>query len=283
MAFLKIFRKKPRKGVVKRKVRRAKKRVKKRKPLRPKTVRKRKVVRKRKPKVKKIRKPIKLKLVKKIKPKVKIKPIEKLEDEKAYEILKRFRVTLPPYRFCKNEDELTDALKRIGFPCVMKVSGDIVHKTNVNGVRLNIKNIDEAKKTFHELIKIKGCKKVLVQKMITEGYELIVGAKKDPQFGRIVAFGAGGIFTELLKDISFRICPLNRIDAEGMVKEVKFSDVITRGFRNQKPADINSIVKVILSVSRIIEKNPKIKELDINPLFATSTKAIAADIRIILE
>jgi len=279
MAFLKMFSKKSKKRTAKRKVRKPKKRVKKRKTVRPKKVRKRKVVRK--PKVRRKVKIIR-KSVKKIKP-VKIEAIEKLDDEKAYDILKRFRITLPPYRFCKNEDQLTDALKRIGFPCVMKVSGDIVHKTNVNGVRLNIKNIDEAKKTFHELIKIKGCKKVLVQKMITEGYELIVGGKKDPQFGRIIAFGAGGIFTELLKDVSFRISPLNRIDAQEMVKEVKFSDVITRGFRNQKPADINSIVNVILSVSRIIEKNPKIKELDINPLFATSTKAIATDVRIILE
>jgi len=279
MAFLKMFSKKSKKRTAKRKVRKPKKRVKKRKTVRPKKVRKRKVVRK--PKVRRKVKIIR-KSVKKIKP-VKIEAIEKLDDEKAYDILKRFRITLPPYRFCKNEDQLTDALKRIGFPCVMKVSGDIVHKTNVNGVRLNIKNIDEAKKTFHELIKIKGCKKVLVQKMITEGYELIVGGKRDPQFGRIIAFGAGGIFTELLKDVSFRISPLNRIDAQEMVKEVKFSDVITRGFRNQKPADINSIVNVILSVSRIIEKNPKIKELDINPLFATSTKAIATDVRIILE
>jgi len=236
----------------------------------------------------------KAKPLKKFKPKIKKKPkkiikpevkpiIEKMSDEKAYDVLKRFRIPTASYSFCKNEKELSLKLKKIGFPCVMKVSDGITHKTEVNGVRLNIRSEDEAKKNFNELIKIKGCKKVLIQKMIIEGYEIIVGGKKDPQFGRVVALGAGGIFTEFLKDVSFRVCPLSRNDAEEMLKEVKFSDLILKGFRGQKPADANSIIEVMLSVSRIMEKNPKIKELDINPLFATPTKAIATDVRIILE
>lgn len=241
------------------------------------------------------KKPIK-KVVKihKIKPKIKVvikeKKIktshiafQKMEDEKAYDLLKKYRIEVPPYAFCKNEKELLISLKKTGFPCVMKVSGNIVHKTEVNGIRLNIKTLDEAKKAFYELIKINGCNKVLVQKMITEGYEIIVGGKKDQQFGRIVALGSGGIFTEFLKDVSFRVSPLSRYDAESMLKEVKFSDLILKGFRGQKPANSDSIIDTILSVSRIMENNPQIKELDINPLFATSTKAIATDVRIILE
>jgi len=229
-----------------------------------------------KKKIKKVVKPIKKPIVQEIK-------IEKMPDEKAYEILKRYKIPLPNYAFCKNENELKIALKKTGFPCVLKVSGDVVHKTNVNGVKLNIKSEEEALKAFNELMKIKGCKKVLVQSMITEGYELIVGGKKDPQFNRVVALGAGGIFTEFLKDVSFRVCPLSRSDAEEMLKEVKFSDLILKGFRGQKPADANSIIEVILSVSKIMENMPEIKELDINPLFATPTKAIAADVRIILD
>lgn len=208
---------------------------------------------------------------------------KKMTDENAYEILKRYRIPLPEYAFCKKEEELKNALKKIGFPCVMKVSGDIIHKTNVNGVRLNIKSEEEAVKTFQELMKIKGCNKVFVQKMITEGYEIIVGGKKDPQFRCVVALGAGGVFTEFLKDVSFRVCPVSRSDAEEMLREVKFSDLILKGFRGQKPADSNSIIDVILSVSKIMENNPQIKELDINPLFAMPEKAIAADVRIILE
>jgi len=235
-----------------------------------------------KPKKHLVKKVTKLKVKKPIKKEVKIE-FKKLPDEKAYKMLRRYKIPLPDYAFCKKEEELKTAFKKIGFPCVMKVSGDIIHKTNVNGVRLNIKTEDEAIKTFKELIKIKGCKKVLVQKMITEGYEIIVGGKKDPQFNRVVALGAGGIFTEFLKDVSFRVCPLSRSDAEEMLKEVKFSDLILKGFRGQKPADANSIIDVILSVSKIMENNPQIKELDINPLFAMQTKALAADVRIILE
>lgn len=208
---------------------------------------------------------------------------KKMPDEKAYDLLKRYRIPLPEYAFCKKEEELKVALKKIGFPCVMKVSGDIVHKTNVNGVRLNINSEGEALFAFKELMKIKGCEKVLVQKMLTEGYEVIVGGKKDPQFNKIIALGAGGILTEFIKDVSFRISPLSREDAEQMLKEVKFSDLILKGFRGQKPADSNSIIEVILSVSKMMESNPQIKELDINPLFATPTKAVAVDVRIILE
>jgi acyl-CoA synthetase (NDP forming) len=225
---------------------------------------------------------VKPKIKKEIKKEVKLE-FKKMPDINAYEILKKYKIPLPEYAFCKKEEELKIALKKVGFPCVMKVSGNIIHKTNVNGVRLNIRSEDEAIKTFQELMKIKGCDRVLIQKMITEGYEIIVGGKKDPQFNRVVALGAGGIFTEFLKDVSFRVCPVSRSDAEEMLKEVKFSDLILKGFRGQKPADANSIIEVILAVSRIMENNPQIKELDINPLFAMPTKALAADIRIILD
>ncbi len=211
------------------------------------------------------------------------KAINKMPDEKAFELLKKHRIKLPKYAFCKNEKQLEVALKKVGFPCVMKVSNGIIHKTEVKGVKLNIVDEKEAKKVFKKLIKIKGCKKVLVQEMIKEGYEIIVGAKKDLQFGRIVVLGAGGIFTEILKDVTFRICPITREDAEKMLKEVKFSNLLLKGFRGKKPANPEAIVDVILAVSRIITKYKKIKELDINPLIATEKSAIAADVRIILE
>lgn len=207
----------------------------------------------------------------------------KMSDEKAYELLKRYRVQVPESAFCKTEDDVREALKKIGFPCAMKVSGNVLHKTNVSGVKLNISTEDEALSSFRELIKIKGTDKILVQKMIREGYELIVGGKKDPQFKSVVALGAGGILTEVMKDVSFRIAPLSRQDAEEMLREVKFSDLIMKGFRGQKPADANAIIDVILAVSKMLESNPQIKELDINPLFASSSGAVAADVRIVLE
>ena len=257
-------------------------------------------IKKSKPKARKIKKARtrKMKVVKR-KPKVRIKKVlkktvkaakkekkplfNKMSDEKAFSILKRYRINVPAYAFCKDERELTASLKKIGFPCVMKVSGDIIHKTEVNGVRKGVSSEEDALKNFNELMKIKGCDKVLVQKMVKEGYELIIGGKKDPQFNRVVALGAGGIFTDFLKDVSFRIVPLSKRDAEEMLNDVKFSDIVLKGFRGQKPANKDSIVDAIISVSRIMEKYPNIKELDINPLFATPTKALATDVRIILE
>jgi acyl-CoA synthetase (NDP forming) len=271
-------RKKKRPKKVKRKV---KKKIKSVRKVRPKP---KKMVKKKLKKVKRVKRKVKTRKVKKVKkPKI-IKPsFKKMPDEKAFDILKRYRIKVPDYAFCKNEKQLEKALKKVGFPCVMKVSGDILHKTEVNGVRNNIDNEEEAKKNFNELIKIKGSEKVLVQGMVEEGYEIIVGGKKDPQFDRVVALGAGGIFTEFLKDVSFRIVPISKSDAREMLTEVKFSDLILKGFRGQKPADADSIVNTILAVSKIMEKYPNIKEIDINPLFATSTNAIATDVRIILE
>jgi succinyl-CoA synthetase beta subunit len=230
------------------------------------------------PKIKKIVKPVKIS-------KVEAKTlINKMPDDKAFELLKRYRIKVPDYEFCKKEDEAKNFLKKIGFPCVMKVSGrNIIHKTDVNGVRTNINSEEEAIKTFNELMKINGCEKVLVQKMIKEGYELIIGGKKDPQFKKVIVLGAGGIFTEFLKDVSFRVSPLTAEDAEDMLNEVKFSELILKGFRGQKPANKESIVNTILAVSRMMEADPKIKEIDLNPVFATSQDAIAADVRIILE
>jgi acyl-CoA synthetase (NDP forming) len=216
---------------------------------------------------------------------IQIKPlINKMPDEKAFDLIKRYRIKIPDYAFCKKEEELIKEAKRIGFPCVLKASGNgIVHKTEVNGVRVSIKTEEDAVKNFNELMKIKGCEKVLVQKMITEGYEIIIGGRKDPQFKIVIALGAGGIFTEFLKDVSFRVSPVTREDAEDMLMEVRFSELILKGFRGQKPANKEAIVDTILAVSRLMEADPKVREIDLNPVFATSQDAIATDVRIILE
>jgi acyl-CoA synthetase (NDP forming) len=210
--------------------------------------------------------------------------VNKMPDEKAYDLLKRYRIKVPYYMFCKTEKELLEAVKKIGYPMVLKATGkDIVHKTELNAIRLAIVSEQDAKEAFAELMKIKGTEKVLVQKMVREGYEIIIGARKDPQFKTVVALGAGGIFTEFLKDVSFRISPIAKEDAEGMLSEVRFSELLLKGFRGQKPANKEAIIDTILSVSKMMEANPKIKEVDLNPVFAGPTEAIAADVRIILE
>ena len=259
MAFFGFGKKKPKRKIRKRVVKKVKKKVVKRR--------------------KKIIKPKKIKKVIK-KPKV-IKPlIEKIPDEKAYDLLKRYRIPLPPYAFCKRENDLILALKKTDFPVVMKASGiNIIHKTDIGGIKLNINNEEEARKNFNDLIKIKGCEKVLVQKMIKEGYELILGAKSDKQFGKVVAIGLGGIFVEIFKDVVFRVCPISVKDAEDMVLELKGYEIL-KGARGKKPINFNTLYDTLVKVSRLAITQ-RIKELDINPLFCNEKGCFAADVRII--
>jgi len=118
--------------------------------------------------------------------------------------------------------------------------------------------------------------------MASPGVEVIVGMSKDPQFGPVIMFGLGGILVEVLKDVSFRIVPLTERDAREMIKEIKGYPIL-EGYRGQKPASIPKLEKLIVKVSQFVEKNPQIKELDLNPIFAYPDKAVAVDARIILE
>jgi acetyl-CoA synthetase (ADP-forming) len=118
--------------------------------------------------------------------------------------------------------------------------------------------------------------------MVRPGTEVIVGTTKDPQFGPVIIFGLGGVFVELLKDVSFRIVPVKRKDAQEMIQEIKGYPLL-KGYRGKEPASLPALVGVILRVSKFIEQNPQIKELDLNPIFAYRDKAVAVDARIILE
>ncbi len=118
--------------------------------------------------------------------------------------------------------------------------------------------------------------------MVRPGTEVIIGTSKDPQFGPVIMFGLGGIFVELLKDVSFRVIPVERKDAQEMIKEIKGYPLL-QGYRGKEPANISALVEIILKISKLIEENPQIKELELNPIFAYRDKAVAVDARIILE
>ena len=118
--------------------------------------------------------------------------------------------------------------------------------------------------------------------MARPGVEVIVGMSKDPQFGPVLMFGLGGILVELLKDVSFRIVPVGKLDADEMIHDIKGFPML-QGFRGAEPADLDALVKVIVAVSDFVEANPKIKELDLNPVFANKDGAIAVDARIVVE
>ncbi len=179
---------------------------------------------------------------------------------------------------------------RLGFPVVLKISSiDIIHKTEVGGVTLNLATAEEVARAYEQMLKsamerypgsrIGG---VTVQKMIGGGVEVVIGMTRDPQFGPMIMFGLGGIFVEILKDVSFRIVPLTEDDAYEMLSEIK-GRALLEGARGTMPVDKKALVEILLKLSHLIEENPEIKELDINPIIADDRGAIAVDARIALE
>ncbi|MEM2538746.1 MAG: acetate--CoA ligase family protein, partial [Candidatus Methanomethylicia archaeon] len=180
--------------------------------------------------------------------------------------------------------------REIGYPVVFKiVSPDIIHKSDVGGVIINIKNEEEAKNAYKKIMdnvkkhnpnaKIVG---ILVQEMAPAGLEVIIGGIKDPQFGHAIMFGLGGIFVEILKDVTFRIVPITREDAEEMIREIRGYPLL-KGYRGQPPVDENAIIEALMKTSKLLMDFPKIEQLDLNPIFAYEKGIKVIDARIILE
>ncbi len=202
---------------------------------------------------------------------------EKMADEKVYDLIKKYGIPVVQHSFVKNERVLEAGLKKIGFPAIMKVSGrKIIHKTELGGI-VTVNNEQEAGTALKKLLAIPGAEKVLVQKKL-EGVEVIVGAKRDLQFGAVVVFGLGGIYTEIIKDVSFRICPLAPEEAEQMIKTIKGYEILA-GARG-KSVNIEALKDVLVKVCRLASRE-QIKEMDINPLFINEEGCWAVDVRIV--
>ncbi len=208
----------------------------------------------------------------------------------AMAILSRYGFTFPERALTRSAKEAAAVSERIGFPVVMKVSSpDILHKTDVGGVKLNINSEDAAEDAFIEITSnarrlmpdalING---VMVYEMIKGGKEVIIGVTYDRTFGHMVMFGLGGIYVEVLKDVSFRIAPVSKREAYSMIDEIRTSALL-RGARGERPVDIEAIVKGIMSISSLVTDFPVIRELDINPLVLMNKGAFALDARIIFE
>lgn len=219
-----------------------------------------------------------------------IKSQNLLTEVKSKELLKKARIPVVEAKLARSKKEAISISKEMGFPVVLKISSpDVVHKSDSGGVKLGLANATQVSKAYSEIIssvkqaypeaQIEG---VSVQTMAPPGVEVIVGMSKDPQFGPVLMFGLGGILVEVLKDVSFRIVPVTERDAGEMIREIKGYPIL-EGYRGQKPASIPALEKLIVKVSQFIEKNPQIKELDLNPIFAYPDKAVAVDARIILE
>jgi len=212
-----------------------------------------------------------------------------LLETEAKELLKEYGIPVPDFKLIKSEEEISGLAKEMNFPIAMKiVSSDIIHKTDAGGVKLNIKDETEARLAYQEIIfkakkynknaKISGA---IVDSMIPEGTEIIIGMMKDPHFGPVIMFGLGGIFVEVLKDISFRILPIEARDAEEMISEIKGYKIL-EGIRGEAPKDIQAIKDLLLKISQLTLENPEISEIDLNPVFLFGKGLQVVDARMIL-
>ena len=201
-----------------------------------------------------------------------------------------YGIPVTEFRVASNGEEAVKFAGEIGYPVVLKVvSPEIIHKSDAGGVMINLQNPSDVSDAYRKILenvrkynadaRIVG---ILVQEMAPQSTETIVGAIKDPQFGQTIMFGLGGIFVELLKDVSFRIAPITADDAKEMITQLKAYPLL-KGFRNSPPADIDALVGILLSTSRLVMENPEIKELDLNPVLAYQKGAKTVDARIILE
>lgn len=209
-------------------------------------------------------------------------------DVEGREILASYGIKTVDSFLAKNITECRRYFKKAGGPVVMKlVSPDILHKTEAGGVRIGISSIKEAEESFREIIEsAKRYKKdaiiegVQIQPLISGGTEVIVGVNKDPQFGHLLMFGLGGIYVELLKDVSFRVVPVTDVDATEMIEEIKTVKML-KGFRKIPERDISAVKDVLLRISQLCMDFPEIEEMDINPLIVLEKGkgAVAVDVR----
>jgi len=201
----------------------------------------------------------------------------------VYRILEAYLVPVSPWKVADNKNSVVATASEIGFPVVIKVDSEkIIHKSDVDGVALNIQDAQEAAKVAETMKKTLGNGiKFFVQKFLPKGRELIIGAKKEEGVGHIIMFGLGGIFVKVMKDVAFTITPVTDTEAMEMISSIKASQLIN-GFRGEKGINREKVVEIIQRISMLGTDFPGIKELDLNPLFATGDEICVVDARIII-
>ena len=221
---------------------------------------------------------------------VKLAGRESLTAPEGKRVCDAYGISVPQEGVANSAAESEKLAIAMGFPVVMKiVSPDILHKTEAGGVVVGIPNAQEASKAYQTIIenakKYKADATILgvqVQQMIQGGQEVIIGAVTDPSFGKLVAFGLGGVLVEVLKDITFRLAPASKADALSMLDGIKAAEML-KGVRGSDPVNREALANLIVSVSDLVNDFPEISELDLNPVFASKNTAIAADVRIVVD
>ncbi|MFH1646325.1 MAG: acetate--CoA ligase family protein [Chloroflexota bacterium] len=213
-----------------------------------------------------------------------------LTEVESKELLGEAGINVIPARLAKTPQEAAAIGRELGFPVALKIaSPDIVHKSDSGGVRMGLATPEQVVEAGDAMLKeaareypramIHG---LSVQAMAAPGTEVIIGMTRDAQFGPVLMFGLGGIWVEVLKDISLRVTPLTRRDAREMIEEIKGFPVL-EGERGREPVDITALEDMLLAVSTFVAGNPAVRELDLNPVIASGNGAVAADARIVLE
>jgi acetyltransferase len=212
-------------------------------------------------------------------------------DAEARSILTAYGLRIPESELAASADEAVEVASRIGYPVVLKVaSPDILHKTDVGGVKVGLENADDVRDAFDLITyraqrylpdaRLWGC---LVQKMVPAGLEVLIGMNRDPQFGPLVTFGLGGIYVETLKDVAFRLAPFSRVEAQQMLTEIR-TRALLDGVRGRPPVDKQVVVDALLRIGQLVRDFPEIAELDINPfiVYEEGQGGIAIDMRLVL-
>jgi acyl-CoA synthetase (NDP forming) len=213
-----------------------------------------------------------------------------LTEIESKELLGQAGINVIPTRLATSRSEAVAISQQTGFPVALKItSPDIVHKSDAGGVRLGLETPAQIEQAYDDIMRdvrqkypqarVNG---VSVQKMALPGIEVIIGIKRDNQFGPVLMFGLGGIWVEVLQDVSLRVTPVTRRDASEMIKEIKGYRMLTR-YRDQPPADISRLEDMLLAVSEFAGQYPMVRELDLNPVIANIDGAVAVDARVVLE
>ena len=213
-----------------------------------------------------------------------------LTEVEAGELLGQAGISLVPTRLALSCVDTVAASLELGFPVALKIASlDIIHKSDAGGIRLGLENAGQVETVYLALIEEAGrrfpaarLQGVYVQPMAPPGTEVIIGMKKDAQFGPVLMFGLGGVWVEVLQDFSLRVTPITRRDAAEMVREIKGYPLLT-GYRGREPVDTGCLEEMLLAVGRLAQEYPAISEIDLNPVIAGASGAVAVDARVVLE
>jgi len=199
-------------------------------------------------------------------------------------ILEDYKIPFLKTQLVRTKGEAKRAAQKIGWPVVLKISSpEVLHRTEKRLLEVNLQNEKELGRAFDEILQRAKSRKIegiLVQKM-TKGIELACGMKRDESFGPVLMFGLGGIFIEVLKDVSFRIAPLSKKEAREMIKEIK-SYKILKGYRDKRGVDLQELEKILIQLSKLSEDHPEIKEIDFNPVFVNEKRVQVADFKFLV-